>query len=68
MEAVGRNGCTKWDLARLNYTENFIPILAILSPVNLIRLQEGHFPAAVSCQGHWDACHRGTAWCSLGSL
>lgn len=52
-----RRGGTFWDLARLNYTGNFTPVLAFLSPVHLVRLQEGQFPVAVSCQGHGDACH-----------
>lgn len=56
MEAVRRGG-TIWDLARLNYTGNFTPVLAFLSLVHLVRLQEGQFPVAVSCQGHGDACH-----------
>lgn len=66
MEAVGRDGCTKWDLARLNYTGNFTPVLAILSPVHLVRLQEGPFPPAVGCQGHRDACRRGDSLVLFG--
>lgn len=66
MEAVGKDGCTMWDLARLKYTGDFMPALAILSPMHLVRLQEGQFPAAVIPIGV--LATEGTAWCSLGSL
>lgn len=66
LEAVGRDECNIRDLARLNYTGNFMPALAILSPMHLVRLQEEQFPAAVIPIGM--LATEGTAWGSLGSL